>query len=493
MRAFRMPFGATTPTAQEVRDQLRRILESDRFRKAPIQSEVLTIVVERALAGEPINETDLTPGRFDADSTKGRANASLVRDKLAQYYSGEGKDDVISVLFPPGASYKPEFTLNGNSEAVRYFMKGMMHRGDFSLRSLMLAGDAFAIANRQSRAHAFALAALIETRLLISIALSLLSVIHHPEFRYVLGATADEINTLRTNFPERSWQADLFAGVAALLRADWPGTQRLFDSAMRGNPNEVGASRWYAMYLAFFGRYPEAELIIKAHLEANPLEPLINLAAAAFYYFNGEHLLALEHNRRAYRPDGEGSDACHLLFGLLQLAAHHPDKALMSFSKISTEDWIAQPGPSHRVPITLDRFPGLKILATGLQNGKQRTRRLQKELAYPSDEDGVDLKPPPLPFLEAHVAVPPREWRPMQQAFALMAIGETVKAVSRMRSAYEEDGTSLAWSAMLPVFDMLRESEPFKELYRDIAYPATIRLVSWKTAISGLEALFGND
>lgn len=493
MRPFKLPFGATTPTEAEIRDQLRRILESPQFRNAQTQSEVLTIVVEKALTGETIAEVDLTPGRFQAESTKGRANASLVRSKLAAYYRAGGMDDVVSIELPPGASYKPEFTLNGKSEAVRYFMKGMAHRGDFSLRSLIHAKDAFAIALRFSPGHAFALAALIETRLLLSVAAALLSVIHHRRFRYVLDATGEDIGELREQFPERTWQADLFAGVGALLCANWPDAQGFIDSAFRANPEEAGASLWYAMYLTFLGRYPEAEAILKAHLESDPFDALINLAAAAFYYFSGEYLVALEHNRRAYRPDGDGSDACHLLFGLLQLALRHPDKALISFAKISTEDWLVETKANTRPHDMLDRSPGLKVLATSHLYGKTRARKLLKELAYPAEAQGLSLKPPLLPFLDEHVATPPPQWRPIQLAFAHMAIGEAEKAVASLQSAYEEDGSALVWAAMLPVFDSLRESEGLRELYRRIGYPATVRLVTWDTALSDLEARSQSD
>jgi tetratricopeptide (TPR) repeat protein len=489
MQQYKRRFFVTLPTAEEVRDELQRILKSSQFKNAANQSELLTIVVEKAIVGETIGEADLTPGRFSSRSTKGRANASLVRHKLAEYYKDEGKYDIVLIDLPPGASYRPMFQLNGNSEVVLSYVKGLRHRSDFTLRSLTLAQAEFSNAYQWSRKHGFALAALIETRLLISMAVSWLSVVYQPpeRFRYVIDEAISEIHELRERFPERRWQADMFEGVVALFRCNWYAAKESFHYAFHTNPDEVGISLWYALYLAFSGHLPRAEKIVKRYLQLDPWDPLINLIAAAFCYACREYLLALEYNRRAFRPDGEGSDACQLLFALLQLATNQPDKAVNSFAKISTEDWTEESDLGPRAVVKLDRVPGLKILALQLCNRSDSAERLVGDLAYPDPVPNGSLQRPLFPFLGSHVSKPPSQWRPLQIAFTLMAFGKFDDAINAIKRAYAEDATPLAWWLYLPVFDALRKSERFEKLACEMAYPTMVEAVDWNTLISDLK------
>ncbi|MGA3186508.1 MAG: hypothetical protein ABSF22_05295, partial [Bryobacteraceae bacterium] len=107
------------PSAQQVREQLARILGTPHFAEYPRSVALLSHVVEETLAerGGDIKESTLgvevfgrEPG-YDckADSVV-RTQARRVREKLGQYYSAEGRADPVLIEIPKGG-YVPKFRL----------------------------------------------------------------------------------------------------------------------------------------------------------------------------------------------------------------------------------------------------------------------------------------------------------------------------------------------------------------------------------------------
>lgn len=117
-------------TAKEKREQLRRILASQRFRNAPNPSAFLKLVVTRALKGlkspTRVIAAELFKGKYAANiSTDVRVTASNLRASLDKYYEFEGNDDPVIISFPKtsgdkrvkppeGEAYTPLFTPNPN-------------------------------------------------------------------------------------------------------------------------------------------------------------------------------------------------------------------------------------------------------------------------------------------------------------------------------------------------------------------------------------------
>lgn len=101
----------------EVRQQLRRILDSDAFRRSARMERFLTLAVERTLLGHPDELKEYVLGRdvfnrgedYDPrlDSIV-RVEAQRLRRKLQEYYESEGSDDPVIVEFPTGR-YVPTF------------------------------------------------------------------------------------------------------------------------------------------------------------------------------------------------------------------------------------------------------------------------------------------------------------------------------------------------------------------------------------------------
>jgi TolB-like protein len=100
-----------SPTEDEVRRQLDRLLASTMFANAARMSRFLKFVVERTLAGEGerLKEYVIGVEVFDraadydprVDSIV-RVEAARLRSKLAEYYAGEGSSDAVVLSLPKG-------------------------------------------------------------------------------------------------------------------------------------------------------------------------------------------------------------------------------------------------------------------------------------------------------------------------------------------------------------------------------------------------------
>ncbi|HEX3967703.1 MAG TPA: tetratricopeptide repeat protein [Edaphobacter sp.] len=107
------------PGAQEIEDELHRILSSKVFAMAQRSQDFLRYVVERSLtdAPGPFKEFAIAMDVFSRshdydpaiDATV-RVEAGRLRSRLREYYDGEGKDDPVFIDIPKGG-YSPAFTL----------------------------------------------------------------------------------------------------------------------------------------------------------------------------------------------------------------------------------------------------------------------------------------------------------------------------------------------------------------------------------------------
>ena len=108
---------ASSLPADEIRAQLARILESERFTKSPQLSRFLRYCVEQTLQGHPTGlkeqvlgtEVFRRPSPFDPRLDPiVRVEARRLRAKLDQYYAAEGGSDPLVITFQRG-DYVPRF------------------------------------------------------------------------------------------------------------------------------------------------------------------------------------------------------------------------------------------------------------------------------------------------------------------------------------------------------------------------------------------------
>jgi TolB-like protein len=107
------------PSAQEIEDELHRILNSKVFAMAQRSQDFLRYVVERSItdAPPPLKEfaiaVDVFARSHDYDpaiDATVRVEAGRLRSRLREYYDGEGKDDPVVIDIPKGG-YSPAVAL----------------------------------------------------------------------------------------------------------------------------------------------------------------------------------------------------------------------------------------------------------------------------------------------------------------------------------------------------------------------------------------------
>jgi TolB-like protein/Tfp pilus assembly protein PilF len=113
------------PDEKLVRQELSKILGSPQFAGSDQRKRLLSLAVERTLAGRTDELKEYTLGvealgrdpSFDQrlDSIV-RVQATHVRRKLREYYGGPGKDDTVSIALPAG-TYVPTFSYRSNVHA----------------------------------------------------------------------------------------------------------------------------------------------------------------------------------------------------------------------------------------------------------------------------------------------------------------------------------------------------------------------------------------
>jgi TolB-like protein len=115
-----------SPSEDDVRRQLDRLLASAAFANAGRMSRFLKFVVEKTLAGERERLKEYVVGIevFDRATSYDprvdsivRVEAARLRSKLAEYYAGEGRGDDVVLTLPKGG-YAPVIRLENRPAAV---------------------------------------------------------------------------------------------------------------------------------------------------------------------------------------------------------------------------------------------------------------------------------------------------------------------------------------------------------------------------------------
>jgi len=95
--------------AERVRLQLDKMLASEQFAKSEASRKLLSYLAERSLRDEAPKETEIALDVFGKDSSFSGAEQSTVRvsvrtlrQKLAEYYAGAGRDDPVRFEIPKG-------------------------------------------------------------------------------------------------------------------------------------------------------------------------------------------------------------------------------------------------------------------------------------------------------------------------------------------------------------------------------------------------------
>jgi len=157
------------PTTEEIRAELRRVLESKPFAAAKRLSGFLEHVVLSAIEGSEVKEALIgvaVYGRDPAYDPKTdsivRAEASRLRAKLRDYYDSEGKDNSVRIDLPKGG-YQPVFRRLGPADPPEPAQRRSQWRlpAAAAIVLLTLAGAIWWGRIRLTKTHSIALAPLV--------------------------------------------------------------------------------------------------------------------------------------------------------------------------------------------------------------------------------------------------------------------------------------------------------------------------------------------
>ena len=462
------PLNLDGPVEIEIRIQLRRILESEMFSGSLIQSTILFIVVEAALADEDIKAQhlhDAIYGRTTVSASSTKSNVNLVRSKLVKYYETSGVDDRIRILLPAGRGYQPSFSYNPKSFYADISTDLTESQQKFTFGSLELAEYYYWWMEDKDRLNPDLHLAMARIKLLTAMLQGLLGV-----------RVDDAVKAYRqvTEFAEKA--------VRCGAKGSWPYRLRILAEIMRvgrnaleRNPPELFQDDshwsdgyehdlWRAFYSATIGLvWPTSELFDKL-VEESPDDFVTNLSAAYFFYgvrcFDRADACLMS-IRRDHKSQ---NDAYHLIQGLVYLELGSFQEAWQEFESIERVIYDADSrSPGKRVIRTISRVPGFEAMTIARWRGVDEAR------VFLAGVRRDQLRP--LSF-EAQARVrrtygelPPVSPRNFQMAVAYMALGQIGRALVYMRRAYWERDVLIQWVSYMPFLDPLRKHQRWRGLF----------------------------
>jgi tetratricopeptide (TPR) repeat protein len=429
------------PKAEDVRRQLRLILESASLVRSGRRSKLLHYLVEKALAHEEVTEmtiiSDLFPEyeelNVEKETSIVRTHVAHLRERLSDYYALGKEIDEVLIELPKGA-YKAKFSLNPRSKAVRHYRRGLFVLRSFSLTDLLIACCEFERAIEADPTNAFAHAAWADADLRSYFIVEL----------FVFGGFGrwqnldiENRTSHAWNLNPKCWYACLMLGAAHFCSMRWKEAEKSFAEALRLDADETQSHIWYQAFLVTTGRAEQALYIARRRANRIPEDLLAQLALGLMLHVTDKFSEAQQVLDSAQLLDQKhwGTD---LLIGLNHLAMGETNKALSSFNRID----------SRTSDPTWPALSGLVSLCYA-QNGEiERALQLMAELK------------------SRHRVAPD------QLALAHMALGEPAEAIEALKGLFERRSAWGFWIHLWPMFEPLRKHEGFKQLIHRMNLPS---------------------
>lgn len=115
---------------------------------------------------------------------------------------------------------------------------------------------------------------------------------------------------------------------------DWSGAEEGFRRAIALDPERATAHQWYAEYLFYMGRFPEAQRAINRAHELDPQSVVISLQLASPYMYARDYTQAIDKIREALRLNPEFPLGIYMLATCYEQSSR-TDEALTEYRKIA--------------------------------------------------------------------------------------------------------------------------------------------------------------
>jgi tetratricopeptide (TPR) repeat protein len=267
---------SASPTTEQIRLQLERLLDSDRFKNAPIQSAFIEFVTKRAISGKKSTEDQIGRAVFPKfikdESGDVRQAARNLRKTLLLYYENEGIHDLVLIQLPSppkdkkvklkeGESYTPVFKYNRQNETQKRYELSTFLKSH-SLRDDPTINENLANVLQSEPNHVDALLTFAELNFDPYLAEG-----NDENFQQMLS----DINLLvdkALRLAPQYWRAH---AVKAYLISDSSvqGAEAEFGNALALDKKATETSPQFLKYLIRLSRHEDIVAILKPHLETH--------------------------------------------------------------------------------------------------------------------------------------------------------------------------------------------------------------------------------
>ena len=228
-----------------------------------------------------------------------------------------------------------------------------------------------------------------------------------------------------------------FAAISADYYWDWSDADRHFARAIALNPNYDTALRFYSFYLAYMGRFAEAQAVAERARRIDPVSAATQMNVGVILYFARRYDDAVVAIRETLDLAPDFGPA-HIMLGRIYLAKGMPDGAV--------EEMARARGLMGRRPDVLT--PYAYALARA---GRQREARAMLDGLRDLSKPGVAA--------------------PVRVALVHIALGETDRAFEWLEKAIEARDWQLGLLNVEPAFDPLRSDQRFAALVERVGLP----------------------
>ena len=471
------------PTRDEVEAQMERIRGSLDFRLAPKRIEMLQHLVDKALENEEVKETTIgqalvsnwssrntpRPGHEDHEPPSNvRAMASLLRDRLTEYYGGCGANDPVLIEVLLGRGYKVVWSYRRKPSAIALLDRALLQMAQGLPESVDVAMNSFIAATEEEPTFGPAHIGAAESAVVMAVCCvreeRLRSLAHwfDEHFKedaprplrgitdFLTIARTHAIHAIRIDYQPS--KAHIILGFLEACASRWEAADLHFRSAIQISEADASEHPLYAAYLLAIGEQQKAFDTLDAFLNNRQTCPFAFAIYALFLYVTRQDEGADDVLAHCRCNIDEHNWLARMLSPALML--RFVDRKT-SFDNYFEDSWfrVAAQGeleqPAVAQAAASSYRDGLLALSSRLFSHDEAMRlRVDYRLMATNEADG--------PGLFAKVC-------------AHIVLEEPDLAIHAMKSAKGEPW--MMWAHLWPFLDPLRGHEDFKQLVNDTALP----------------------
>jgi hypothetical protein len=426
------------PGTRDIREELKRLIECDRFSNSTSQAAVLEVIVNSHLDGVAMDEKTIGsktfPGFIPGVSTDVRVNVSNMRKTLAKYYAAEGSYDLVRIEVLKGKNYRVKCSYNPRSDAMKHYLFGLEYASNAGSFPDTIGHGRGHLYQCLSADRNFAPGQSLQAEVLLCEGIWS----RHGRTDLRLKCAREHARKALEKDPSL-WRAHVAEAACCACAYDWIGAEKSFGNALELAPEATENDPWYCAYLMAIGKVHETLEIASRQLNRRPGTSMWNSLYGLLCYVGYDDMelsfIALATAEFSY----SSSSLARLILACQKIAVSSTDVAKKSlFADFSSED--------IRYP-----FEGLKALSLANENRQKEAHEIVKELE-----------------LERSNGKRESSW---ELALAYLSLEMIDEALEELEKAQKSHHPLMMWLQRWPFFRMLHGQPKFEELVQNMGLP----------------------